>query len=174
MPQLHPALAEFQTELEHQGFVVVNHGDYICVRLPLVASVRIHLNAGHLHFEPRFGTLSRGMSLVVTPITALLLVAGVGAVASIPATILAAFVGALTVLYEVSRVVMTEGAMTRLQLLWTTRPPPRDALEGADAKPAIVAPRPAAAALVGGAAGQATERASQQPVQSGDRLRSGH
>lgn len=172
MPQLHPALAEFQTELERQGFVVVGHGDYICVRLPLVASVRVHLNAGHLHFEPRFGTLSRGASLVVTPITALLVVGGVAAVASIPAAILAAFVGALTVLYEVSRVVMTEGTMTRLQILWTTRPPPRDALEGADATPPIVASRPAAAALAGGAAGPATERAS-QPVQSGDRLRSG-
>ena len=171
MPQLHPALAEFQTELERQGFVVVCHGDYICVRLPLVASVRIHLNAGHLHFEPRFGTLSRGMSLVVTPITALLVVAGVAAVASIPATILAAFVGALTVLYEVSRVVMTEGTMTRLQLLWTTRPPPRDALEAADAKAPLLA-RPAAVALAAGEAVPATERAV-PPLQSGDRLRSG-
>ena len=173
MPQLHPALAEFRTELERLGFVVVCHGDYICVRLPLVASVRIHLNGGQLHFEPRFGTLSRGTSLVVTPITALLVVAGIATVASIPATILAAFVGALTVLYEVSRVVMTEGAMTRLQLLWTTRPPPRDALEGVDvAKAPIVSARPASAALASGAAGAAPERAS-QPLPTGDRLRSG-
>lgn len=141
MPQLHPALVEFQTELERLGFVVVCHGDYICVRLPLIASVRIHLNAGHLHFEPRFGTFSRGTSLVVTPTLALLAVAGVAAVASVPVTILAAFGGILTVLYDVSRVVMTEGAMTRLQLLWTTRPPP-------------------------------PERAP-EPVQTGDRLRSG-
>jgi hypothetical protein len=101
---------------------------------------------------------------------ALLAVAGIATLASIPMTILAAFGGTVAVLSDVSRLVMTEGAMTRLQLLWTTRPPPHAAVEGADAKPPIMA-RPPAAALAG-PAGQAPERAA-QPVPSGDRLRSG-
>ena len=170
MPTLHPALAEFQTELERLGFVVVCHGDYICIRLPLVASVRVHLNGGQLHFEPRFGPLSRGTSLVLTPVLAVLAVAGVVSVATLPVMILAAFAGTLTVLYDIARLVMTEGAMTRLQLLWSTRPPPRDLAEpsargsvapGRTAAPAL----PAAAPVLG-------ERG---PVGvEGDAVRAGH
>jgi len=128
IPQLHPALSEFRAELERLGFVVVCHGDYICIRLPLVASVRVRLNGAQLHFEPRFGMFSRGTSLVITPTVAMLAVAGVASVASVPTAIVVATAGTFTVLYDLARLVMTEGAMTRLQLLWTTKPPPRDGL----------------------------------------------
>jgi hypothetical protein len=170
MPILHPALAEFQTELERLGFVVVCHGDYICVRLPLVASVRVHLNGGQLHFEPRFGPLSRGSSLVVTPMLALLAVAGVVAVASLPVMILAAFAGSLTVLYDIARLVLTEGAMTRLQLLWSTRPPPRDIAE-APARGSVMPGRGGAPALPDGAPAVG-ERGSVRV--EGDAVRAGH
>jgi hypothetical protein len=125
--QLHPALAELRTELEYLGLVVVCHGDYICVRLPLVASVRIHLHDGRLRLEPRFGPWARGTSLVVTPTIGMI---GLGTVASSAGlgapTIVAGIAAIFLVLYDVCRLVLTEGCMTRLQLLWSTRPPPRE------------------------------------------------
>jgi hypothetical protein len=136
MPPLHPALLELRTELERQGSVVVCHGDYICLRLPLVASVRIRLNGGQLHFEPRFGPLSRGTSLVVTPVLAALAVVFVHTVAA-PATIVMAFAGILSVLYDTQRLVMTEGAMTRLQQLWSTRQAPKDVVDTASPMAAL-------------------------------------
>ena len=169
IPQLHPALAEFRTELERLGFVVVCHGDYICIRLPLVASVRVRLDGAQLHFEPRFGMFSRGTSLVITPTVALLAVAGVASVASVPAAIVAATAGTFTVLYDLARLVMTEGAMTRLQLLWTTKPPPRVGL--AAGAPAALPPSERASSVL-----PPGDAATADPVpgiaRTGDRLRS--
>ena len=171
-PHLHPALAEFRTELERLGFVVVCHGTYLCVRLPLAASVRIHLNGTQLHFEPRFAMFSRGTSLVVTPTLAILAVAGIASVASLPALIVAAFAGSLTVLYDIARLIMTESTTTRLQLLWTTRPPPGDVVLGrAGVSSALAAARPLGA-IGDGAAASVAERAA-RPLDAGDRLRSG-
>jgi hypothetical protein len=166
-PQLHPALAEFRTELERLGFVVVCHGSYLCVRLPLAASVRIHLNGTQLHFEPRFAMFSRGTSLVVTPTVAILAVAGVASVASIPALIVAAFAGSLTVLYDIARLIMTENTTTRLQLLWTTRPPPSDVLlDGTGAGGSLPASRPVAI-------GEGVPVPATRPLPTGDRLPTG-
>lgn len=169
-PQLHPALAEFRTELERLGFVVVCHGTYLCVRLPLAASVRIHLNGTQLHFEPRFAMFSRGTSLVVTPTLAILAVAGVASVASIPALIVTAFAGSLTVLYDIARLIMTESTTTRLQLLWTTRPPPGDVLLTASGDGSAL---PATRALTAIGEGAAVPERAARPLATGDRLRSG-
>ncbi len=172
-PQLHPALAEFQTELERLGFVVVCHGSYLCVRLPLAASVRIHLNGTQLHFEPRFAMFSRGTSLVVTPTLAILAVAGVASVATIPAIIVTAFAGSLTVLYDLARLMMTENTTTRLQLLWTTRPPPGEVLPvGAGGEPRVAARRTVPAPLAGGAPASAADEVT-RAVSTPDGLRSG-
>ncbi len=142
MPALHPALLELRTELERQGSVVVCHGDYICVRLPLVASVRIRLNGGQLHFEPRFGPFGRGTSLVVTPIVAVLAVTLAATTAPLAPVIMTAFASTVMVLYDIQRLIMTEGAMTRLQLLWSTRQPPKDvAAPAAKASGSLSAPR---------------------------------
>jgi hypothetical protein len=171
-PQLHPALAEFRTELERLGFVVVCHGSYLCVRLPLAASVRIHLNGTQLHFEPRFAMFSRGTSLVVTPTMAILAVAGVASVATLPAIIVAAFAGSLTVLYDLARLVMTESTTTRLQLLWTTRPPPSDILiDASRPDPGLPATRTTPAALREGA--DVLAEGAPTSVSGSDRLRSG-
>ena len=143
MPALHPALLELRTELERQGFVVVCHGDYICVRLPLVASVRIRLNGGQLHFEPRFGPFGRGTSLVATPVLAALTVIGAASVAPVAPLVVVAFAATVTILHDIQRLIMTEGAMTRLQLLWSTRQPPKDVLPGAKVSDSLSAPRPA-------------------------------
>jgi len=103
---------------------------------------------------------SRGSSLVATPAVALLAVGGVAAVASVPVTIVAAFAGVLAVIHDIARLVMTEGATTRLQLLWTTRPPPPEALEGMDATSPRFGARTAPAALPEGTRITVTERTS--------------
>ena len=171
-PQLHPALAEFRTELERLGFVVVCHGSYLCVRLPLAASVRIHLNGTQLHFEPRFAMFSRGTSLVVTPTLAILAVAGIASVASIPTLIVTAFAGSLTVLYDIARLIMTESTTTRLQLLWTTRLPPGDVLLAGSGDGSPLPATRALGAIGEGAATSAPGRTG-RPLVTGDRLRSG-
>jgi hypothetical protein len=117
-----PELATFREELEHLGYVVVPHGDHLCVRLPQFASVRVHLREGALQFVPQFGPLRRqhataltlgGTSAVVVGALAL---TGVGAVA-----LGAAFVGVMLAARDVARYVVTEGCVTRLQLLWAGR-----------------------------------------------------
>jgi len=127
--QLHPALVDFRTELERLGLVVVCHGDFLCVRLPLFASVRVHFRGGQLRFDPQFGPVGRSTALMATPLA---VVAGVGALAATTGigvvTFTAAVAGVLAALHDVCRLVLTEGCMTRLQLLWETRAAPADAL----------------------------------------------
>src|SRR5688500_14357604 len=60
---LTPELATLGAELERLGHVVVPHGDHICVRLPLLASVRIRLEGGRLRFVPQFGFIGRTAAL---------------------------------------------------------------------------------------------------------------
>jgi len=160
---LHPALLELGTELERQGSVVVNHGDYICIRLPFFASVRIRLNEGHLHFEPRFGPLGRGTSLVLTPIVVVMALAFVSAAAPLVTTVVSAFAATLAVLYDIARLIMTEGAMTRVQLLWSTRPAPGATLPAADVLPALANPAGSVGAQHG-TLGVPRERVSPLPV----------
>ena len=164
MPALHPALLELRTELERQGYVVVCHGDYLCLRFPLFASIRIRLSGGQLHFEPRFGPMARGTSLAFTPIAGALAVAIAVAAAPVVVTVGFGFAATLSVLADVQRLIMTEGAMTRIQLLWSSRQPPADILE---APAAGMARLPGDPAHAPGAAGITRERVP-QPVQGGN------
>jgi hypothetical protein len=115
-------LASFRDDLEELGYVVVPHGDHLCVRLPQFASVRVKLGADGLQFIPQFGPLRRHHSSALTlggasaVVAAALALTGVGAVA-----LGAAFLGTMLAARDVGRYIVTEGAITRLQLLWTAR-----------------------------------------------------
>ena len=50
-----PELAALRAELERLGHVVAPHGDHLCVRLPLFASVRVRLEEGRLRCQPLVG-----------------------------------------------------------------------------------------------------------------------
>jgi hypothetical protein len=135
-----PELAAFRADLEALGYVVVPHGDHLCVRLPQFASVRVRLRDGSLQFVPQFGPLHRHHASALTlggasvAVAAALAVTGVGALA-----LGAAFVGAMLAARDVGRYIVTEGCITRLQLLWTARtapaihPPTRGGTLGAGA-----------------------------------------
>ena len=117
-----PELAAFRADLEELGYVVVPHGDHLCVRLPQFASVRVKLDADGLQFIPQFGPLRRNHSSALTlggasaAVIAALALTGVGAVA-----LGAAFLGTMLAARDVGRYIVTEGCITRLQLLWTAR-----------------------------------------------------
>src|ERR687896_582597 len=120
--RLVPELASFRDDLEDLGYVVVPHGDHLCVRLPQFASVRVKLGAEGLQFIPQFGPLRRHHSSALTlsgasaAVVAALALTGVGA-----AALGAAFIGTLLAARDVGRYIVTEGAITRLQLLWPAR-----------------------------------------------------
>src|SRR5919109_3028451 len=117
-----PELAAFRADLEALGYVVVPHGDHLCIRLPQFASVRVRLRDGRLQFVPQFGPLRRQHSSALTlggasaVVAALLALTGVG-----PVALGAAFVGVMLAARDIGRYVTTEGCMTRLQLLWMSR-----------------------------------------------------
>src|SRR5919108_973781 len=119
-----PELAAFRADLEALGYVVVPHGDHLCVRLPQFASVRVRLRDGRLQFVAQFGPLRRQYSSALTLggtsalVVGLLVLTGVG-----PLAFGAAFVGVMLAARDIARYVATEGCLTRLQLLWTTRSP---------------------------------------------------
>ena len=123
-----PELDAFRAELEELGYVVVPHGNHLCVRLPQFASVRVRIRDGRLDVFPQFGPLRRQHASALTlggasvAVLAALAVTGVGALA-----LGAAFVGTMLAARDVGRYIATEGCMTRLQLLWAarTRPAPR-------------------------------------------------
>lgn len=117
-----PELAAFRDELEALGYIVVPHGDHLCVRLPQFASVRVRLREGVLHFVPQFGPFRRQHSTALTlggasaAVVGALALTGVGAIA-----VGAAFLGVMLAARDVGRYVTTEGCVTRLQLLWAAR-----------------------------------------------------
>ena len=117
-----PELAAFRAELEALGYVVVPHGDHLCVRLPQFASVRVRLREGALQFVPQFGPFRRQHSTALTlggssaAVVGALALTGVG-----PIALAAAFIGVMLAARDVGRYVVTEGCVTRLQLLWAAR-----------------------------------------------------
>lgn len=120
-----PELAAFRVDLEELGYVVVPHGDHLCVRLPQFASVRVRLRDGALQFVPQFGPLRRQHSSALTLGGASVVVVGALALTGVGAVALgAAFIGVMLAARDVGRYVVTEGCITRLQLLWAARAVP--------------------------------------------------
>ena len=121
MTQLDPMLVDLRGRLQRLGYVVVPHGDHLCVRLPLLTSVRVRRGGdGELTFVPQFGPLRRSGGLFATSgvssaaVATVALTAGAG-----PLMAVVAFLGVVALAHDACRFVLTEGAVTRLQLLAT-------------------------------------------------------
>ena len=113
---LDPALLTLRSELEQLDYVVVPHGDHICVRLPLISSVRIRHNGERFQFTPQFGPLRRSGGLLFTSAASAAAVAGTAfAVGLAPLTLVVGFLGVIALAHDACRFVITEGCLTRLQ-----------------------------------------------------------
>lgn len=119
---LDPALTQLNEELDRLGYKVVPHGDHLCVRLPLFASVRVRHEAGRFRFLPQFGPFGRSGGLLITSVVRAAAVGGVALAAGMSAlTIIVGFIGVVALAHDACRFVITEGALTRLQQLASTR-----------------------------------------------------
>lgn len=113
---LDPALLTLRSELERLDYVVVPHGDHICVRLPLISSVRIRHNGDRFGFTPQFGPFRRSGGLLFTSGVSAAAVAGTAfAVGLAPLTLVVGFLGVIALAHDACRFVITEGCLTRLQ-----------------------------------------------------------
>jgi len=121
---LHPELVSFQRRLEAVGTVAAVHADHLCVRLPLLASVRVRYDGDRLTFDPRFGASSRTMASVSALIGSTAVVAAlIGWGVDLPFIVGAGILGVLGAVYDTMRYVVTESAMTRVVLLWAGSSP---------------------------------------------------
>lgn len=113
---LDPALLALRSELENLDYVVVPHGDHICVRLPLISSVRIRHNGERFRFTPQFGPFRRSGGLLFTSGVSAAAVAGTAfAIGLAPLTLVVGFLGVIALAHDACRFVITEGCLTRLQ-----------------------------------------------------------
>ena len=119
MKSLDPELAVLSNELRRLDYVVVHHGDYICVRLPLISSVRIHhAPDGHFRFVPQVGPFNRSTGLFVTSgISVGVVGAAALTVGLAPLTFVLGFLGIVAMAHDACRFAVTEGCLTRLQQL---------------------------------------------------------
>ena len=113
-----PLLSELRASLERLGYVVVPHGDHLCVRLAMAASVRIYSSGGQVRFAPRFGPFSRMGGFLATSAGASVTVGAVVFTLGVtPLAFFAGFVGVLALAHDACRFVVTEGCLSRLQQL---------------------------------------------------------
>lgn len=113
---LDPELLTLRSRLEQLDYVVVPHGDHICVRLPLISSVRIRHSDGRFRFTPQFGPFRRSGGLLFTSGVSAAAVAGAAfAVGLAPLTLVVGFLGVIGLAHDACRFVVTEGCLTRLQ-----------------------------------------------------------
>jgi hypothetical protein len=118
---LDPALLTLRAELEHLDYVVVPHGDHICVRLPLISSVRIRHNGNRFRFTPQFGPFRRSGGLLFTSGVSTAAVAGTAFGFGLdPVTLVVGFLGFVALAHDACRFIITEGALTRLQQIIAT------------------------------------------------------
>ena len=118
METLDPDLVTLRTELEQLDYVVVQHGDHICVRLPLISSVRIRHTDGRFRFVPQFGPFRRSGGLLFTSgVSAAVVGASAFVLGAAPLTLLVGFLGVVALAHDACRFVLTEGCLTRLQQL---------------------------------------------------------
>jgi hypothetical protein len=139
---LDPALLALRSELEQLDYVVVPHGDHICVRLPLISSVRIRHNGDRFRFTPQFGPFRRSGGLLFTSAVSATAVAGSAlAVGLAPLTLIVGFLGVIALAHDACRFVITEGCLTRLQNIIAAsgfnRTAPNAALESGHHHPRI-------------------------------------
>ena len=112
------ALTELRQALDRLGYVVVPHGDHLCVRLPLAASVRVYSSNGRLRLVSRFGPFGRTTGVLATAVAGLGVVAGALATLGLgPLALVAGFLGVVGLAHDGYRFVLTESCATRLQQL---------------------------------------------------------
>ncbi len=118
MQSLDADLEMLRAELERLDYVVVRHGDHICVRLPLISSVRIRHADGRFRFVPQFGPFRRSGGLLLTSgVSAAAVGAAAFAFGVAPLTLVVGFLGMVALAHDACRFVLTEGCLTRLQQL---------------------------------------------------------
>ena len=118
MNSLDADLEMLRAELERLDYVVVPHGDHICVRLALISSVRIRHTEGRFRFVPQFGPFRRSGGLLFTSVISAAAVATAAfALGAAPLTLLVGFLGVVALAHDACRFVITEGCLTRLQQL---------------------------------------------------------
>jgi hypothetical protein len=150
---LHPELARFQRRLESAGTIVAAHADHLCVRLPLLISLRVRYDGERLAFDPRFGAASRGTATITTfgVMNAAILGAALGGVA-LPLVVAVGTIGVMAAAYEGLRYIVTESAITRVTLLWGTRDAARADEQGDAVSAAVLGSGPAEPLRAGAAA----------------------
>ena len=112
------ALTELRQTLDRLGYVVVPHGDHLCVRLPLGASVRIYSSSGRVRFVSRFGPFGRTTGVLATGAVGVAAVAGALVTLGLgPVALIAGFLGLVGLAHDGYRFVLTESCATRLQQL---------------------------------------------------------
>ena len=116
------SLSQFQRQLERVGVRVVPHRNHLCVRLPLFASVRVHVEDGDLKLHMQTGPTGPGRVLAWTALSTTILV-GVLAytVGAGPLTLTVMFGGVALLLLELGQLVLADGCATRLMLQWESR-----------------------------------------------------
>ena len=139
---LDPALLTLRSELEHLDYVVVPHGDHICVRLPLISSVRIRHHGDRFRFTPQFGPFRRSGGLLLTSGVSAAAVAGSAFTFGLdPTTVVVGFLGVIALAHDACRFIITEGALTRLQQIIATtigpHTPPGGMLRGGPTNPRV-------------------------------------
>ena len=118
MKTLDADLDLLRDELERLDYVVVHHGDHICVRLPLVSSVVIRHADGRFRFVPQFGPFRRSGGLLFTSgVSATAVGAAALAFGAAPLTLMVGFLGMVALAHDACRFILTEGCLARLQQL---------------------------------------------------------
>jgi hypothetical protein len=113
-------LRELRPTLERLGYVVVPHGDHLCVRLPLAASIRIYSSEAGIRLVPQFGPFTRTRGLLATSAVASAAVgATVFTLGITPVAFFAGFLGMIALAHDACRFVVTEACLTRLQQVIT-------------------------------------------------------
>ncbi|HJR42534.1 MAG TPA: hypothetical protein VJ812_10575 [Gemmatimonadaceae bacterium] len=115
---LDPRLVRLRAELERLGSVVVPHGEHICVRLTLAASVVVRVDSGVLRCRAQLGPFGRSSTLGGT---ALATTAGVALLSTggLALPIVAAVAGVSAMLVELGGFVAAESCITRIHVLWS-------------------------------------------------------
>ena len=119
--QLPATLAPLEGKLKQLGYVVVPHGAELCVRLPLLCSVRLRQEPGGVRFVPKFGPFGRSTGVAVTARVCTAVIAITALTAGLPATVIVGFAGITALVVVACRFIVTEGALTRLQSLLDRR-----------------------------------------------------
>ena len=118
MDSTDPELGALRAELERLDYVVVDHGQHICVRMPLLSSIVITHPKGRFKFVPQFGPFRRSGGLLFTSSLSTAAVAASAFTFGVaPLTLLVGFLGIVALAHDACRFVLTEGCLTRLQQL---------------------------------------------------------